>query len=30
VRREVDQSMGWCIECHRNQNASIDCYVCHR
>jgi hypothetical protein len=30
VRREVDQSMGWCIDCHRARNASVDCYVCHR
>lgn len=30
VRREVDQSMSWCIKCHREQRVSIDCYVCHR
>jgi hypothetical protein len=30
VRREVNQTMGWCIECHRKQQASIDCYACHR
>jgi hypothetical protein len=30
VRREVNQSMGWCIDCHRAQRASLDCYVCHR
>ena len=21
--------MGWCIECHRSNDASQDCYVCH-
>jgi hypothetical protein len=30
VRREVNQTMGWCIDCHREQKVSIDCYVCHR
>jgi Cytochrome c7 and related cytochrome c/Class III cytochrome C family len=30
VRREVDQSMGWCIDCHRARSVSIDCYICHR
>jgi hypothetical protein len=30
VRREVNQTMGWCIDCHKKQQASIDCYVCHR
>lgn len=30
VRREVDQTMGWCIDCHRAKSVSIDCYVCHR
>ncbi|HEX5732355.1 MAG TPA: cytochrome c3 family protein [Blastocatellia bacterium] len=30
LRREVDQTMGWCIDCHRQRQASIDCYACHR
>ena len=30
VRREVNQSMGWCVDCHRQRNANTDCYVCHR
>jgi Cytochrome c7 and related cytochrome c len=30
VSREVNQTMGWCIDCHNNQRVSIDCYVCHR
>ncbi len=21
--------MGWCIDCHRNEDASTDCYTCH-
>ena len=30
VRREVKQTMGWCIDCHRKEKVSIDCYICHR
>ena len=30
VRRESDQTMGWCIDCHRQKNVSVDCYICHR
>jgi Cytochrome c7 and related cytochrome c len=30
LRREVNQSMGWCIDCHRARQASVDCYACHR
>src|SRR5215467_2792449 len=30
VKREVNQNMGWCVSCHRAQNVSIDCYICHR
>jgi hypothetical protein len=30
LSREVNQTMGWCIDCHKQQQASIDCYVCHR
>jgi hypothetical protein len=30
VRREVNQTMGWCMDCHRSRNVSNDCYVCHR
>ena len=30
VRREVNQTMGWCIECHQTRSVSVDCYVCHR
>jgi len=30
VRREVKQTMGWCVDCHRSRGVSVDCYVCHR
>lgn len=30
VRREVNQTMGWCVDCHRSRSVSVDCYVCHR
>jgi hypothetical protein len=30
MRRAVNQTMGWCIDCHRQRGASVDCYVCHR
>ena len=31
VIEEVDQplKMGWCVDCHRENDASIDCTVCH-
>lgn len=30
VGREVKQTMGWCMDCHRKSGASNDCYICHR
>ena len=30
VKREVNMTMSWCLDCHRERKASIDCYVCHR
>ena len=30
VRREVNQTMGWCVDCHRERQVSVDCYICHR
>jgi hypothetical protein len=30
VRREINQTMGWCMDCHRERRASVDCYICHR
>ena len=31
IIEEVEQplEMGWCIQCHRDNDASIDCTVCH-
>ena len=30
VRREVEHSMSWCIECHRERKVSVGCSICHR
>ncbi|RIL10020.1 MAG: hypothetical protein DCC75_05275 [Proteobacteria bacterium] len=29
VERVTSMKMGWCISCHRDRGASIDCYTCH-
>ncbi len=29
VERVSTMKMGWCIDCHRQRGASIDCLVCH-
>ena len=29
VERVTSMKMGWCIDCHRQRGASIDCLVCH-
>ena len=29
ARRVVDHSMGFCIACHKDRKASIDCVTCH-
>jgi hypothetical protein len=29
VRRVRSLEMGWCISCHRHNNASVDCLTCH-
>lgn len=29
VRRVSSLEMGWCIECHEQRSASIDCATCH-
>lgn len=29
VERVSSMKMGWCISCHRQRGASIDCLVCH-
>ncbi len=30
VRPAVEQSMAWCIACHQQRHASVDCIACHR
>ncbi len=30
VERVSSMKMGWCVSCHREQGASIDCLTCHR
>ena len=30
VQRVSSMKMGWCIDCHRQKAASIDCVTCHR
>lgn len=29
-RRMRSLEMGWCVQCHRQNGASDDCYVCHK
>jgi hypothetical protein len=29
VRQESNLQMGWCINCHTERGARIDCFVCH-
>jgi hypothetical protein len=29
VRQVSNLSMGWCVNCHRQKNASTDCSACH-
>jgi hypothetical protein len=30
VARSVKINMGWCLSCHRQHKASIDCWTCHK
>ena len=30
VSQVAPLTMGWCVNCHREQNASRDCLVCHK
>lgn len=29
VRRARSLTMGWCVDCHRAKQVSVDCWVCH-
>jgi len=29
ITRSVNLKMGWCLDCHRQHKASIDCWTCH-
>lgn len=29
VSRTASLKMGWCLDCHRQHKASIDCWTCH-
>ena len=29
ITRKVSLKMGWCLNCHRQHKASIDCWTCH-
>ncbi|UFS70397.1 cytochrome c family protein [Geomonas sp. RF6] len=30
INRTVALKMGWCLDCHREHKASIDCWTCHK
>jgi hypothetical protein len=30
ITRSASLKMGWCLNCHRRRNASIDCWTCHK
>jgi hypothetical protein len=30
IRQVTPLTMGWCVECHRQQKASTNCWTCHR
>lgn len=29
ISRKASLKMGWCLGCHRQHKASIDCWICH-
>lgn len=29
AQRNVDLNMGFCVNCHKENNASVDCLTCH-
>lgn len=30
AEQRVEFTMGWCMKCHRQRGASIDCWTCHK
>jgi len=30
LRPVVNQSMNWCMNCHQQKRASVDCIACHK
>jgi cytochrome c7-like protein len=30
ITRSVKIKMGWCLDCHKQHKASIDCWTCHK
>lgn len=30
ITRSISLRMGWCLDCHRQHKASIDCLTCHK
>jgi hypothetical protein len=30
IIRSVTLKMGWCLDCHKQHKASIDCWTCHK
>ena len=30
IRRVRNLEMGWCVSCHRERNAPLDCVTCHK
>jgi hypothetical protein len=30
IKRFTSLKMGWCLKCHKKNNVSIDCIVCHK
>jgi hypothetical protein len=30
VRQVRSLRMGWCVTCHRENNAPVDCWTCHK
>jgi hypothetical protein len=30
ITRSIKLNMGWCLKCHKQNKASIDCWTCHK